>query len=144
MTSYIIDTSVFIKYVLPEEDSTTVEILITLHRASDIRLSAPDFILTECANVLWKHVRREGMAVEDAVFALNRLINCAVHLTPQSGLLDDALQSAANLNIAVYDALFCVLAERENAPLITADAALLRRLSGSAIQAIAPSQWLEP
>ena len=47
---------------------------------------------------------------------------------------------AAEINITVYDALFCVLAQRQQAPLITADLPLVRRLGSSPIQALTLDQ----
>ena len=55
--------------------------------------------------------------------------------------MEDALILAADNGITVYDALFCALAVRENVPLITSDNALVRRLTGTGVQAAMLSEW---
>lgn len=62
-------------------------------------------------------------------------------MIPDTDLLEDALMLAADNDITVYDALFCALAARENVQLITSDNALLRRLTGTDIQAASLSEW---
>lgn len=123
--------------------SSIVENIVALHHARTVHLAAPEYLLVESANVLWKHLQRNNVQIEHVIPSLRILRDLDVRFIPDIDLLEGALEFGANLNIAVYDALFCVLAERENVPLITADAALLRRLSGSSIRAIAPTQWLE-
>lgn len=67
MTSQVIDTSALVKYVLPEEDSPIVEKLIAFHHAGMTNLMAPEYVLVESANVLWKHLQRRSLQPEDAV-----------------------------------------------------------------------------
>ncbi len=65
MIHYVIDASVLVKLVIPEDDSDKMHTLAALHRAGTIRLLAPDCALTECANVLGRYVRRTGTPPED-------------------------------------------------------------------------------
>ena len=60
-------TSVLVKFVIPEEGTHYARRLVSLHRSSEIQLTSPDFLLLECANVLWKVARRVGTPVEDAM-----------------------------------------------------------------------------
>ncbi len=140
MTSQVIDTSALVKYVLPEEDSPIVEKLIAFHHAGMTNLIAPAYVLVESANVLWKHVQRHNVRPEDAVPSLRAIRDLGIRLVPDADLLEDALILAADNGITVYDALFCALAARENVQLITSDNALLRRLTGTDIQATTLSQ----
>ena len=141
MTSHVIDASALVKYVLPEQESAIVEHLVELHHGGVVDLAAPEYLLVECANVLWKHLQRNNVQIEDAVPSFRVLKELGVHLVPNLDLLDAALLFAQDHDVAVYDALFCVLADRENAPLITSDAALVRRLTGTGVQAVSPSDW---
>lgn len=140
MTTGVIDTSALIKFVLPEDHSDTARNLIEQHISSVLELSAPEYILVEAANVLWKRVSRNDLLIGEAAQALHELRRVDLVLIPESQLLDDALLLAAEINIAVYDALFCVLAQRQQAPLITADLPLVRRLGSSSIQALTLDQ----
>ena len=136
MNTGVIDTSALVKFVLPEEHSDEVRRLIVLHQSSAVKLLAPDYILVESANVLWKHVRRNNLRIEDAESGLTLLQQAEIELIPQAQLLDDALRFAVDVNVAVYDALFAVLAMREMAPLITADVPLIQRLASANVQTI--------
>ena len=134
MTKGVLDTSVLIKFVLPEDHSDAARNIIEQHLSSVLEFSAPEYILVEAANVLWKRVTRNHLLPGEAVQALNSLRQIGLMLVPESQLLDDALMFAANTNIAVYDALFCVLAHQQQVPLITADLPLVARLRNSPIQ----------
>ena len=140
MTSAVMDTSAFVKYVLPEDHSDTVRRIIGRHLSSSLELTAPEYILTESANVLWKGVVRDNLQPDDAVRALRLLRQTGLVLVPESQLLDDALLFASRTGITVYDALFCVLAQRQQVPLITADRPLVARLQSSPIQALTLDQ----
>ena len=140
MTTGVIDTSALIKFVLPEDYSDVVRNLIERHLSSTLEFSAPEYILVEAANVLWKRVSRNDLLPGEAAQALQELRQVGLTLIPESQLLDDALLFAAEANITVYDALFCVLAQRQQVPLITADLPLARRLRNSPIQALTLDQ----
>ena len=141
MTVHIADTNVLIKYVVPEEFSSVARRIMGQYDDAQLRLIAPDYIFIECANVLWKYVRRNNLSVANAVSALRELQRLNIPLIPHGELLEDALLFAANTGITVYDALFCVLARRENAELITADIALVNRLVGTSIRVRPLADW---
>ena len=144
MNTYVVDTSVLVKYVVPEEHSHIAYGIVDAHIAADLRLIAPEYIMAECANVLWKHIRRNSLTAATAIAALRELHSLGIRLTPQSELLEDALLFAAAADIAVYDALFCVLARREDAELITADLPLVNRLAGSGLRVRPLREWAPP
>ena len=121
MIPYVIDTSALIKFVIAEEYTDLVRQIVSLHESSEIQLIAPNFLLVECANVLWKNALRTGESFEDVMVALNDLQGINIGLVPQEDLLEDALRLALNVETTVYDALYCVLAQRENAEIITED-----------------------
>ena len=144
MTVYVIDTSALVKLAIPEDHSDTVSEIASLHAASRIQLVAPDFILLECANVLWKHARRDKVPLTDVMSAVDTLRRLDVRLVRQDELMDDALQFALTVGIAVYDALFCVVARRNGAQLITADGRLANSIADTEVQAITLDFWIPP
>ena len=144
MTTYVIDTNVLVKKAIPEDGSDIAAGILDLHTRGVINLIAPDYILTECANVIWKYARRRDMSDADLSGTLQVLRNQGITLTPQGDLLEEALLFAAATGIAVYDALFCVLARREDAELITADLPLINRLAGNGLRACALHDWTPP
>lgn len=144
MTIQAIDTSALVKYVLPEQDSSIAEKIVAFHRAGAVNLIAPQYILVESGNVLWKHLQRHNLGVEDAVESFRALRNLAIGLVPDAELLEDALTIAADNGITVYDSLFCTLAVRENVPLITSDQVLVRRVANTGVRATLLSEWNAP
>jgi len=121
----VVDASIAVKWVIPEELSDRADRL----RAGYDEMLAPDLLLTEVANALWKKTaRREILPVEaDGAFAL--VVESGIDLRPTAPLLARAMQFARRLNHPVYDCVYLALAERERASFITADRRLLRRVS---------------
>ena len=143
MTAYVIDTSALVKYVITEEYSDLVRHIVSLHEASEIQLIAPDFLYVECANVLWKNALRTRDPIEDVIAALNNLRGINIHLVPQDDILEDALRLALNMEITVYDALYCALAQRESAEIITEDRRLRNALDRTDIRYLTLRMWVE-
>ncbi|MCY4655115.1 MAG: type II toxin-antitoxin system VapC family toxin [Dehalococcoidia bacterium] len=137
------DTSALVKYVLPAEYDDNLERVVLLHRKSEIQLIAPNFLLVECANVLWKNALRTGEAFENVISTLNDLRRTNIRLVPQEYFLEDALRIALNMEVTVYDALYCALARRENAELITEDRRLRNALENTDIRCLTLRMWAE-
>ncbi len=83
MIPYVIDTSALIKFVIAEEYTDLVRQIVSLHESSEIQLIAPNFLLVECANVLWKNASRTETSIENVVAALNNLRGINVRLVPR-------------------------------------------------------------
>jgi len=64
MTLYVVDASVAIKWVVPEAGTPQALALI-----ANNDVAAPDLIVAECANILWKKVRRAELTLPEAHFA---------------------------------------------------------------------------
>ncbi len=141
MTTYVIDTSALVKLVIPEDYSDIVSDIAELYRASRIRLVAPDFVLLECASVLWKYARRDNAPISDVISAIETLKSLDLQLVPLDELIEDALRFALDVGIAVYDAVFCVTARRNQSEMITADIRLVNSLAGSDIRTITLQSW---
>ena len=143
MTAHIIDTSALVKHVIPAEYDDNLERIVSLHRGSGIQLIAPSFLLVECANVLWKNALRTGEPFEDIIDALDDLLGINIRLVPQEDLLEDALKLALDMEITVYDALYCALAQRESAEIITEDRRLRNALDQTDIRYLTLQMWAE-
>ena len=74
---------------------------------------------------------------------LNRLRRISVRFVSQTNLLEDALKLALNMEITVYDALYCALAQRENADIITEDRRLRNALDQTNIRYLTLRMWAE-
>ena len=118
----MVDASVAVKWLFTEEHSKVARQLL----APRIVLHAPDFLLIEAANVIWKKVRRQE--IPDARPYLEELarMSDAVVLRPSSELVQRAAALGLQLNHPVYDCVYLACAEAEAAPLVTADDRLSR------------------
>ena len=122
--SRVVDASVACKWFFEEDLSAEAEGLA----AASIVLLAPDLIIAECANVAWRRVRDGQISTEQAEASLKALPAWFEILTPSAQLHEAAFRIAVSLNHPVYDCLYIALAARDDAPLVTADAALVRRV----------------
>ena len=68
MSVLVIDASIAVKWVV-EEDGTP-EALAIRQKA---RLIAPDLLIAECANILWKKVKRRELVKQEALIAARLL-----------------------------------------------------------------------
>ena len=125
MTRLVIDASVAIKWVIDEPD--TKEALLLLRH----RLYAPDLLAAECANILWKKVRRGELSPDEAGLAARLLERADIELAPMRALLETATRLAIALEHPAYDCIYLALAESLSCDLVTAD----QRLSAKALPA---------
>jgi predicted nucleic acid-binding protein len=92
------------------------------------RIHVPDLFYIEIANALWKYVRWQGLAVEEAQESLHQLGRLALDITPTAYLMGDAVKLAALYDVTAYDACYLALAQHLSLPLITIDAKLAKRI----------------
>jgi predicted nucleic acid-binding protein len=116
----IVDASVAAKWALKEEHSASASALRT-----EEGLIAPSLIAAELGSVFWKAFRRGTFSRTDALTALQLSLRPFQELVATEGLHIQALSLAIDLKHPVYDCFYLALAERENAPLVTADEAMI-------------------
>lgn len=121
MTVLVVDASVAIKWVV-EETGTQEALDLRRHR-----LLAPDLLVAECANVLWKKVRRKELSKHEALLAARLLERADIELEPMRGLLEPATRLAIALDHPTYDCIYLALAEARGCDLVTADRRLARK-----------------
>ncbi len=113
----IIDASVAIKWFAPEELSSAADRLLD----PGYVLTAPNFILLECANTMWKKCRRGEIERRDGDDALATLRSGLLDLTPTAPLVDRALAVAHEVGHPFYDCIYLAAAEASGVPVVTAD-----------------------
>ena len=89
---------------------------------------APELMLNELANTLWKLQRADRLNNLDPQELLAEARELVDRLEPDRHLQAEALALACHLNHPVYDCLYLALARREAASLISSD----RRLNALA------------
>lgn len=122
----LLDTSVAIKWFVPEEDSERAADLQQAHLRDDLQLHAPDVLLMESANAL----RYARLSEETILQDLETFSALGVDIIPFSmGVLNSAVSLSLEHDLAVYDSYFLALAQALEMPLITADRKMLSRLT---------------
>lgn len=123
MTRLVIDASVAIKWVVEEADTDAA---LTLRRQAS--LLAPDLLVPECANILWKKVGRRELLPEEALLAARLLMAAEIELRPMRSLLEAATRIAVALDHAAYDCIYLALAVQADCRFVTADAVFVRKV----------------
>lgn len=132
MTLCVVDASVVLKWFVPEDQSHDAAALL----AGDTEFIAPDLLLAETANAVWKKARRGEIPAALAQRLVDDIVKLPIDAVPGRALASDAHALARRADITVYDAMYVALAVRARTRLVTAD----RKLHA----AVAEFQLLRP
>lgn len=113
----VVDASVAVKWFLREPGSD--EATAVLEEGGS--LAAPDLVLAEVGNVLWKRHRQSFVTAEEAVLAVGELQRMFSRLYPLPPLARRATELSIRLDHPTYDCFYLALAESLDATLVTAD-----------------------
>jgi predicted nucleic acid-binding protein len=119
----VVDASIAVKWVVPETDSNRAEVLL------DHALVAPDLLFAECANILWKKLRRGELTDEEAGIAAQTLEQANIAVVSTKRYLARAVAIAAELDHPAYDGIYLAVAEAFGLRLVTADARMIRKVN---------------
>ena len=112
-----VDASVVIKWFVAE--SLCDEARLVLGRR--VRLHAPELVLAEFANTIWKKARRNEVPDPGPYLAELATLPDVIDLCPIRHLAERAAQIAFELDHPIYDCLYLTCAEITDSDLITAD-----------------------
>ncbi|HOU12895.1 MAG TPA: type II toxin-antitoxin system VapC family toxin [Anaerolineae bacterium] len=128
----VVDANVGIKLFLDEPLADRADALFThLSDQPPVHFYVPDLFFIECANILWKHVRRFAYPAAAAQQHIADLVTLRLRPVAMQSLAEDALTLASQHQCSAYDAAYVALAARCAVPLVTADEALLRVFAGT-------------
>ena len=138
----VTDASVAIKLFLIEPLSDRADALFDhLTHSPPARFYVPDLFFAECANILWKYVRHFGYSPDAARQDLSDLLHLPFRVASTADLVEDALNLAVTHNITIYDAVYVALGARLSLPTVTADEALVRRLTNTGLDVRSLADW---
>lgn len=129
MSGYVVDTSVVIKWFLPEIHS---EAALRVTRLQE-RLHVPAFMSMELGNVIAKKVRRKELTRADGSTILKELRHLPLQRHPDDRLFPAAYEFALDTQQSLYDCFYLALAEAVDGRLITADRKFYKALAGSVL-----------
>jgi predicted nucleic acid-binding protein len=123
LNTLVIDASIAIKWVVEEAGT---ESALALRKKA--RLMAPDLIVAECANILWKKVQRTEVSKDEALIAARLLQGAEIELVPCRALMEPATRLAIELDHPAYDCLYLALAVEHDCRFVTADERLVNKI----------------
>ena len=141
-----VDASIVIKWFVVEPLSRESRLLLARH----LELQAPDLLLPEFANTIWKKVRRREIADPEPFLNELRSLSELIALYPSEVLIERASDLAFEMDHPVYDCLYLACAEVSSTPFVTADKRLVARADESQlglevrnIGAPATARWIK-
>jgi predicted nucleic acid-binding protein len=141
-TDCVVDASVGIKLFLVESLSDRADALFDhLTHSPPARFYVPDLFFIECANILWKYIRRFNYPKETAQQDVVDLIQLPLHIISTAELAEEALKLAVARHVTAYDAAYVVLSRRLSLPLVTADETLVHLLEGADLDIRSLADW---
>jgi predicted nucleic acid-binding protein len=128
---YVIDTSVAVKWYIPEAYSAEAQ----GYMGKGIDRHAPDYLPVEAASVVLKRVRTRDPSLrlshDEGSMVLAALKTVPVQFHVSGPLIDLAFAVAAEVGSSLYDGLFLALAIRIGGQLVTADEKLFKKVQAS-------------
>jgi predicted nucleic acid-binding protein len=122
VNTFVIDASIAVKWVV--EEHRTPEALALRQKA---KLIAPDLLVAECANILWKKVQRQELLKQEALIAARLLQGAEIELRPMRFLFEAATRMSIEIGHPAYDCLYLALAVETECSFVTADERFLRK-----------------
>lgn len=130
MKGCVLDASVAVKWYLDEPGSEAARAL----QGFTVGLIAPQFLLVEVANILWKYSRKGELSPTTGSRILHHLGGAPIEWQEDSHLYQDAFQLATETGRTAYDCLYLSLAITTDRPFVTADRKLYNALQGTPLE----------
>ncbi len=113
----VIDASVSVKWLVPEEDSAIARNLL----GDGHEMLAPSFMALEAGNTLLQKVRRGVFDQSQAFRRSQEIFSLPIEWKDTAALTPEAIRLALELNHPVYDCIYLALARQADAVVVTAD-----------------------
>lgn len=126
MSDWVIDASVAAKWFFPESHSARSIAILSPRNL----LLAPDLILPEFGNVVWKRARRSEISTDEAAEIMADFLRMPLVIVPSSTLMNVALDLALATTRTVYDCTYIALAIDRGCRMLTGDEKLAIALRG--------------
>jgi predicted nucleic acid-binding protein len=142
VAAFVLDASVLAALYVDDPATHDSEALLERLDREQSEVHAPDLVLLEVANVLWKRVRRNELDAADAMTAIGDLSNAPIRLHSAGAIVRSALAVAMAHGLTAYDGAYCAVATRLGATLVTNDADLRKRAAAAGVPVTEPPDVL--
>jgi predicted nucleic acid-binding protein len=125
----VVDASIVAKWFLPEEHKDKAEQILRDFLDDRVELAAPDLLIAEFGNVLWKRStqRTKDISPAQADQIYEDFLALRVPLRHSPSIAEAALKLATQRNHPIYDMLYIALAEQSACEFVTADEKLINK-----------------
>ena len=137
MNRFVVYASVAIKWWVTEVHSADA----LRYLDPDIGREAPDLLLAEVGNILWKKVNRGELTRAEVEVIAADLVQADVVIHPVGPLLVASLRIALETGRSSYDCAYLALAEAIGGAVATADRKLYNALQGGPYASLV--HWVE-
>lgn len=118
----VLDASVAAKWFSNEDLTDKAVMVRDAFLDGTVDLCAPQHILYEVGNSIWKNKR---LSLDDSINAVKSLVAMEIELVMlDAEVAGKSMRLARDLGVAFYDAVYAQISMMQNTPLLTADAKL--------------------
>ena len=126
MSGLVVDSSVVIKWFVPEIHSDDA----LRYLDPDLERHAPELLLAEVSNILWKKVGRRDLTAVEADNVAQDIEQADVMIHPMRPLFIAGLRIALATGRTAYDSIYLALADSLSTRVVTADRRFYNALQG--------------
>ena len=139
MAAIVLDASVIVALYVEEPLSAAARAALVRSREAGDDLHAPDLLLIECANALWKRVGRGELDRDSAMTAITELSTLEdLDRHPlDERLVPPALSLAIAHSLTAYDAAYAALAVQLGGVVLSGDTRFVERASQAGLPVVA-------
>lgn len=112
----VVDASVVAKWLFQEPDQG-----LALSLIGRFELLAPDLLLIECGNVIWRRHRLGEVPARAAPQLVGKLRTGPIRFHPSAALVERAVVLAVTLRHPIYDCMYMSLAMARQTRVVTCD-----------------------
>src|SRR5436309_1277441 len=128
---YVLDSSVAVKFVLPELDADKALRLRDDARQAIHNLVAPDVFPVEVGHALTRAERQLRIAPPNGWIGWRAIMIDCPTLHFSFPLMPRAYDISSRMRVGIYDCLYVALAEREGCTFVTPDDKLIKNLQAA-------------
>jgi predicted nucleic acid-binding protein len=137
----VIDSSIALRWFFSEPDSDRARSLLLDYQLGELKVIAPDMILSELTNAVWWKQVNHKLTTQDGRSVLDTFRDLHIRLVPTVELIEQAYWLATTTQQNVFDMLYIALARREKCHYITANDQFALTMNRAIPGVTALSRW---